>query len=177
MTESAFMPTSPVEANEGFYRQIGPGGDPIYFDPARNPPVHQSRFLPTSSDTDGLSLVWRRFRTEVWSAYRIEQPTVRFRLAVLRQLRLEQLASELGFTAMSYDSTADALDVKFGEPWAHCVATSINRVDYDNDSEAKKRIKDWAMGVARIVTSRDVIGPFHEPTDDDPYRPADASPE
>ncbi len=46
-----------IDKKEMLYRQIGPGGDPIYFNPDRNPPIHQSRFIPTSADTDGLSLI------------------------------------------------------------------------------------------------------------------------
>lgn len=166
------MQTPTVDVNEILYRQIGPGGDPIYFDPSRTPAVHQSRFLPTSKDVDGLSLVRGRFRTEIWSAHRPEQPTVRFRLAELQANRLRQLAADLGFATMSYTSNADSLDVEFGEPWAHCVVVEINRIDYDNNSESKKRIKEWAMGVAKLVSIQDVIGPFHEPTSHDPYRPA-----
>ena len=165
------MPTPNVDANELLYRQIGPGGDPIYFDPARNPPVHQSRFLPTNKDTDGLSLVRSRFRTAIWSAYRPEQPAVRFRLAMLQAIRLQQLASELGFQTLTYALTADGLDDRLGEPWAHCVVVEMNRADYDKDLDAKRRIKEWAMGVAKLVTDQDVIGPFREPGDRDPYRP------
>ena len=167
------MPTPSIESNEVLYRQIGPGGNPIYFDPTRNPPVHHSRFLPTSNDTDGLSLIRSRFRSEIWSAYRLEQPAARFRLAALQALRIQQLASDLGFQTLSFTSTADGLDAKFGEPWAHCVVVEINRADYDTDSVVKKQIKEWAMGMANLVTNQDVVGPLHELTDDDPYRPAD----
>lgn len=165
------MPTPHVDASEVLYRQIGPGGDPIYFDPARNPPVHQSRFLPTSKDSDGLSLVRSSFRTAVWAAHRREQPAVRFRLAELQAARLRELALELGFEVLTYGSTSDRLDDEFGEPWAHCVIVEINRVDYDNNSDSKRRIKDWAMGVVKLISDQNVIGPFQEPTDRDPYRP------
>lgn len=165
------MPTPNVDANETLYRQIGPGGNPIYVDPARTPVVHQSRFLPTTSDTDGLSFVRSRFRTEIWSAYRVEKPTVRFRLAVLQVNRLRQLALNLNYQPISYALCADALDDKFGEPLAHCVVVEINRGDYDKDSDAKKRIKEWAMGMANLVTIQDVKGPFQAPTDHDLYRP------
>lgn len=168
------MPTPHVDANEILYRQIGPGGNPIYFDPTRTPAIHQSRFLPTSRDADGLSLIRSRFRTEIWSAYRVEQPTVRFRLAILRSIRLQQLAEKLGIQAMTYAPSADSLDDKFGEPWAHCVIVEINRNEYDNNSDTKKLIKEWALGVANLVTKADVIGPFLEPTDLNPYRPANA---
>lgn len=165
------MPTPNVDTDEILYRQIGPGGNPIYFDPARTPVVHQVSFLPTPSDQDGLSLIRSKFRTEVWSSHRLEKPAVRFRLATLLANRLQQLALDLGFQAMSYVVSADSLDNKFGEPWAHCVVVEINRANYDSDLDARKRIKEWAVGVSRIITSNEVIGPFHEPRDDDPYRP------
>ena len=171
--EFDYMPTPNVDVNELLYRQIGPGGDPIYFDPERNPPVHQSRFLPTSKDADGLSLVRGRFRTEIWSAYRMEQPAVRFRLALLHASRIQHLSVNLGFQAWTLASTTDALDAKFGAPWAHCVAGEINRAAYDNDSNAKIRIKEWAMQVANLLTNQEVLGPFQEPTDVDSYRPQD----
>lgn len=166
------MSTPNVDENETLYRQVGPGGNPIYFDPERTPVVHQSRFLPTSQDADGLSLIRSRFRTEVWSAYRKEQPAVRFRLAVLHAHSLQQLASESGFETLSYGLNADGLDEDHGQPWAHCVVLQINRADYDGDADAKKRIKKWAMRVATLLTQQDVIGPFDEPTSQDPYRPA-----
>lgn len=165
------MPTPNVDANEILFRQIGPGGTPIYFDPTRTPVVHQSSFLPTSGDRDGLSLIRSRFRTDIWSAYRLEKPTVRFRLATLQANHLQRLALDLGFHKMSYVASADSLDSKFGEPWAHCVVMEINRVDCDKDLDAKKRIKEWAMGVANLITNQDVVGPFQEPCDNHPHRP------
>jgi len=75
---------------------------------------------------------------------------------------------------MTFAASADRLDERFGEPWAHCVVIEINRGVYDSNSDAKKRIKEWAMAVASLVTNQDVIGPFQEPTDHDPYRPANA---
>lgn len=162
-----------VHADELLYRQIGPRGNPIYFDPARTPPVHQSRFLPANNDTDGLSFIRSRLRTEIWSAFRLENPEVRFRLAIVKSSRMQLLPSDSGFQGLSFRSTADSLDARFGAPWAHCVVPEINRASYDNDLEAKRRIKDWAMGMANLVSNRDVIGPFQEPTDADRYRPND----
>lgn len=166
------MPTPQVSANEILYRQIGPNGNPIYFDPNRTPLVHQSLFLPSKSDADGLSMIRGRFRTEAWSAYRMERPEVRFRLAVLQSVRLSQIAVEEGIGRLSMLSTADSLDSERGEPWAHCVAAEINWNAYHSDPAAKKRIKSWALKVADNITSREVIGPFPEPNEDTPYRPS-----
>jgi hypothetical protein len=164
------MPTPAADADEVLFRQIGPGGNPIYFDPARNPPVHQSRFLPTDQDTDGLSMIRGRFRSEVWAAYRPEQPEKRFRLAVLRTDAITRLASNLGFQSLTLNPSEDSLDRRFGEPLAHCVVAEINRTDYDGGVELKVMIKEWAMAVSRTLATGDVIGPFVEPTQE-PYRP------
>lgn len=74
-------------------------------------------------------------------------------------------------SSLSFNATADSLDERFGAPWAHCVAAEINYTTYSGDSEAKKRIKEWAMKVAEMLTVDDVIGPFDKPTQSDPYRP------
>lgn len=165
------MNTPKVNEDEMLYRQIGPGGDPIYFNPDRNPPIHQSRFIPTSADTDGLSLIRSRFRTEVWSAYRLEQPSVRFRLAVIQAELLRRIALDSEFESLSYRVSADGIDDRFGEPWAHCVVAEMNRANYDSDVETKKKIKEWALRATKLIKKEDVIGPFDAPTDDDPYRP------
>lgn len=165
------MPTPAVHETEVLYRQVGENRSPIYFDPNRAPPVHRTVFIPTRKDTDGLSLIRSRFRTDIWAAYRLEQPTKRFRLARLQALSLRQLANDLGFQSLVFLATADGLDDQHGEPWAHCVVTNINRTDYDSDSDVKKRIKEWALGVANLITNDHVIGPFREPTEEDEYRP------
>lgn len=165
------MPTPPADDDELLYRQIGPRGNPIYFDPNKPCPVHQSVFLPSRKDTDGLSLLRRRFRTEIWSAYRLEQPSVRFRLARLQCGRLRQVATERGIPTLNHIPAPDALDIDHGEPWAHCLVSEVNRTAYDADQEARKRIKEWALGISDSISNDDVIGPFEEPTEGDAYRP------
>jgi hypothetical protein len=165
------MPTPDIDAAEVLFRQIGSGGNPIYFDPSRTPAIHQSRFLPTKQDIDGLSLIRSRFRTHIWAAYRPEKDSERFRLACLKVDTLRQKATQVGLSSLSFNATADSLDERFGAPWAHCVAAEINYTTYSGDSEAKKRIKEWAMKVAEMLTVDDVIGPFDKPTQSDPYRP------
>ena len=54
------MTTPVVGASEVLYRQIGDGGNPIFFDPNRESPVNSAIFLPARPDTDGLSLILRR---------------------------------------------------------------------------------------------------------------------
>lgn len=165
------MSTPSIGPEDVMYRQIGRGGNPIYYDAARNPPVHQSLFLPTGSDIDGLSLIQGKLRSQIWAAYRLEQPTTRFRLAALKVQSIQQNASSAGFGTLSFECSPDGLDNDQGEPWAHCVATEINRTAYDKDVDAKKKIKQWAMFVASGISQSDVLGPFAEPTDDDAYRP------
>jgi hypothetical protein len=48
----------------------------------------------------------------------------------------------------------------------------INRTTYDKDTKVKRRIKEWAFAMSNHIAQNDVIGPFAEPTDADPYRPA-----
>jgi hypothetical protein len=84
---------------------------------------------------------------------------------------MREISIGTGFTNLSFESSPDALDNQFGEPWAHCVVSAINRSDYDSSLSAKKMIKEWARKVANSVAKPDVIGPFATPTDEDQYRP------
>jgi hypothetical protein len=85
---------------------------------------------------------------------------------------LWQVAADVGIDSFSFEATPDALDEQHGEPWAHCVATEINRIAYDSNPAAKMRIKDWALAVANGITDQDVFGPYESPSGDDDYRPA-----
>ena len=165
------MPTPPVTNDETLYRQIGVGGNPIYFDPSRQPPIHRSLFLPSPNDSDGLSLIRARFRAAAWAAFRVEHPEVRYRLAQLLAAELEHHGQNVGFSDFPIESTSDALDDKHGPPFAHCVAIRINRVDYDSNAEKKKLIKEWALRVSDCLTRTAIIGPFAMPVDGDAYRP------
>jgi hypothetical protein len=166
------MPTPSVEANEKLLRQVGPGGTPIFVDPKRKPPIHFSRFIPTSDDADGLSLIRSRFRSEVWAAVRRERPDVRFHLARFLAETAIAIAEDVGLGALDFLPTEDALDQEFGEPWAHCVVQQLNRTEYAQNREAKKRIKEWAHRMAEGIPWNDVTGPFAEPSDQDAYRPS-----
>lgn len=165
------MQTPYVDESELLLRQLGPAANPIYFDAARKPPVHQAAFLPSRKDADGLSFIRGVFRSDVWAAYRSEQPTVRFRLARMEASSLNQVADDCGIEGFNFQPTPDELDNQNGPPWGHCVATKINRRDYDADDAAKRRIKEWALGVANLFAVHDVIGPFEAPTQNDQYRP------
>jgi hypothetical protein len=166
-----FMATHPVELSEPLRRQVGLGGNPIYFDATRAPPIlHYSLFLPGRDDADGLSLIRARHRTPIWSAFRPETPDVRYRLACLTADDVAHRARVVGF-GVTFDLSPDSLDHRFGEPWAHCVVREINRTAYDTDKEAKRRIKDWAHQIVEQIAPSDVIGPFAEPTDAAPHRP------
>lgn len=165
------MPTPDVESDEVLYRQISPGGTPIYFDPNRTPRVHSAALIPSHQDADGLSLIRSRYRSVIWAAYRAEKPTVRFLLASLPFGELSHLDTKREFLNPKYLPTTDGLDERFGEPWAHCVATHINRTDYDNDRNLKVRIKEWALAVANGIATDAIFGPFDEPDDRVPYRP------
>jgi hypothetical protein len=165
------MPTPAVDENEMLFRQVKSGGDPPFFDSVRKPVVHRTVFLPSNDDADRLSFIRSRFRSPGWSAYRPEKPCVRFRLACLRIPDLLQVADDCGIQQLNYQTTPDGLDERHGEPWAHGVIAEINRTDYDSDQDAKKRMKEWALGVADRLAKTDVIGPFQEPRDCDQYRP------
>ncbi len=165
------MPTSPVDHRELLYRQVSTGGEPIYYDPARKPPVHRAAFLPTRKDGDGLSVIRSRFRSLVWSAYRLERPADRFRLACILASTLNQFAGDHGIQDLHYTPTPDRLDKQYGEPFGHCSVAAINRAEYDADEAARVRIKEWALAVANHITNEDVLGPFAQPTENDHYRP------
>lgn len=165
------MATPAVSPEEIMYRQIPPGGNPIYFDPSRQSPVHRALFLPSREDTDGLSLIRGTFRSPIWSAFREEKPQIRFLLARFQAARLNKAAYWVGPAGLDYHPIPDMLDQRHGEPWAHCVATEINRMAYDSDHAAKKRIKEWALQVEGLVTNQDIFGPFAQPTEADSYRP------
>lgn len=158
------------------YRQVGPGGNPIYFDPNRSPVLYQSLFLPGRDDQDGLSLIRARYRSDIWSAFRPQNPAVRYRLARLIAGDAESIAKTVGIDDLHFDPTPDLLDEQHGEPWAHCVLREINRAIYDTDADAKDRIKEWALMMAKHVAESDVAGPFVAPTAADAYRPNDSEP-
>ena len=165
--------TPPVEPDEILFRQVAPhGGTPPLFQSGRQPPIHQNAFLPTRADADGLSLVRPRFRSVIWAAFRPEKQDVRYLLAPKSASVLRDLASSVQLP-IEFAPSADGLDEKHGEPFAHCVATSINRTEYDGSPEAKRKIKEWAAALAASLSEGDLRGPFPQPSEDDPYRPAD----
>ena len=172
-TEPESISTPPVSGNETLLRQIGPGGNPLYFDPDREPVVHAALFIPTSQDHDGLSLIRALFRSRPWAAYRTTKPDTRHRLAPLAEADLKHLAIEAGLPRLDFKPTPDDLDARHGEPWAHCVAVQINRVDYKDKSDTSKNeaIKNWAKAVAASLSLDHLEGPFDPPGANDPYRP------
>lgn len=165
------MTTPPVEDDEVLLRQVGEGGNPIYFDPNRKPPVVHALFLPTTADTDGLSMIRKKWRTEVWAAYRKERPQMRFRLAPVEVKQLREYARQAKIASFKIGSTPDVLDEEFGPPYAHCVLVSINRTDYETDPAAKRKIKEWARLVANGLQPLHILGPYEAPSSSDPYRP------
>lgn len=152
-----------VAETEELYRQIPPNGDPPFYQSEASPKVHPATFLPGRSDVDGLSMLRTAFRSLQWSAYRVEQPDKRFRVAQLSLRILSQLAHDVGFDALDVEATPDQLDRRFGEPYAHCVLVQINRPAYDRSREIKKRIKEWTEKVSRELTDESIHGPFDPP--------------
>lgn len=165
------MSTPPVEPDETLYRQLTPGGKPLYFDPTRNPPVLAAVFIPGTADIDGLSMIRARYRSPVWAAFRPNRPETRFSLATCAVSALRDIALRCGFTSWPCIPDPDELDGRFGEPWAHCVLGCVNRSDYESDHNTKKQIKQWAKWVAESLGPQNIARPFSPPTDDDPYRP------
>lgn len=165
------METPPVESSEILFRRIGTTGNPLPFDPKREPPLYQSCFLPQAGDSDGLSLIRARFRTAIWAAFSKDQPTKRYRLAEVEAEFLRRLAESNGFDGLTFPLTPDSLDAERGEPHGHCVAAEINRDDYDRDPKIRPRIKQWALHIVKALAADIPLGPFPEPTVDDPYRP------
>lgn len=165
------MTTPDVDGAEILYRQVGPGGTPIYYDPNRAPCLWTTLFLPTRGDTDGLSLIRSMFRSAVWCAVRTARPDVRYCLAPLVANKVSALATGVGLPSLTFLPTPDDLDERYGEPYAHCVIQQINVNDYNSGKEAKKRFKEWAQQVASSIQCGDILGPFEYPTEDQPYRP------
>ncbi len=168
------METPPVESGEMVYRQVGPGGNPVYFASGRKPPVHWSLFLPGRQDDDGLSLIRRRFRTPIWAAFRPDTPETRFRLICMDVALMQDVAQLAGLPEIGFEPTPDGLDQQHGPPWAHCAAREINRGEYDSNRQIKVRIKQWARDLADRIEHEQIIGPFDAPGSDDSYRPAAA---
>lgn len=50
------MQTPPVDSGEFIYRQVGEGGNPIYYDPNRSPPLYFALFLPGPNDLTACRL-------------------------------------------------------------------------------------------------------------------------
>lgn len=144
----------------------------MWFDPATVPPVKDRAFIPSSGDSDGLSLIRGQFRARPWAALRPPKQDVRYRLAALATGSLSQLAKEAGLPALTIECSPDTLDEQHGEPWAHCVAVQINRRDYDADREKKAAMKNWAYAVAASLSLDCIEGPFDPPDANEPYRPA-----
>ena len=167
------MSTPDVESCETLYRQIPPGGDPLFIDPSAYPCVHPSRFHPTKMDTDGLSLIRARFRSREWAAQREQQPEKQFKIVPVNARASEQIAAELELNDYSFLATADVLDDKHGEPWAHCVATDINNANFQKGTPTRPQIKEWAIAVAKQIKYEEIMGPFPRPTCDSTYRPTD----
>jgi hypothetical protein len=169
--------TPPVNATEVLVRQVKEGGgNPLFFDTTRapQPVLDRSLFIPQANDTDGLSLIRLRYRTEVWAAFRKETPDQRYRLARLLPSTLMQCARIAGVEWLNFTPSPDELDREHGEPWAHCVAKEINIVAYKDagDPDAKKRIRTWAEQVSRLVAAADITGPYPPPNPvNDSYRP------
>lgn len=163
--------TPDVDANELVFRQVGPGGNPLWFDPDRPIPLYHALLLPSSDDTDGLSLIRERFRSKVWAAFRPHRNNVNFRLIVLKVKSLQDHAVAMQMSEFNLMASPDALDDVHGHPWAHCVAVQINRKDYDTLPHVRKQIKAWARQVSSSLQLVCVTEPFESPSSDDPYRP------
>ncbi len=171
MTQNQIVSSLPAP-NERFYRQVGRGGNPTYYEEGRGPSIHSSVFLPNRCDIDGLSIISCQYRRHIWAAFRKENPDERYRLIVLEYGLINSIAHEVGLGDLHVTPTPDSLDCDFGEPWAHCIIQEINRQVYDKDVEIKKKIKSWAQLVANNIQSPSVIGPFAKPEPGvDQYRP------
>ena len=165
------MSTPPVNAAEVIFRQIGPGGTPIYFDPNRSPPLHFAplparvkRFGRTVADSISFSH-GNLVGISRGSSGRSLSPCTR----CCRESRRNSPRQRHRSVEVS-TQVPMRLDVQNGSPWAHCVAREINRTQYDADNVAKRRMKEWALAMADHIQPAEIIGPFQRPTQADPYR-------
>lgn len=159
------------EDNENVARQLPPGGSPKIVDFGNSTPVHSSIFIPTDRDVDGLSMIRLRFRSKEWASHRREKPNVAFMLAIKKLSDLSSIAISAGFESFDFSPSPDALDREYGEPWAHFVASQINRRDYDNKIGEKAKIKTWAKLVCQAISIQEIISPPNQPLSSFEYRP------
>ncbi len=73
-----------VNSPSKVYRQLILGGNPLWYDSSKAPPISSAAFLPSPEDTDGLSLIDTSSRSAVWAALRVEAPTTQRYVAELR---------------------------------------------------------------------------------------------
>lgn len=165
------LSTPTFDEGEIAFRQIPPGGSPVFYCDGRVPPVHRSLFLPSARDHDGLSMCRNRFRAITWCAFRVEKSETRFQLARVTIGQLNRACHEVGIADARLQATPDELDRQHGEPWAHFVVGAINRLEYETSEIAKKAIKEWALQMAEWIGESEILGPFRIPNEDDSYRP------
>lgn len=134
--------------------------------------MHWTFVRPTPNDSDGVSLIRKRYRAMTWAAFRPNKPKTRYEVAIVSAKVLRTLAVDAGLGSLSILPTPDDLDVREGHPWAHCVLAEITWEAY-SDPDSKLKIKEWAQAVAKSVRTRDVVGPFSVPGPADEYRPKD----
>ncbi len=162
-----------VAFDEPLYRQVLPNaGTPLYLDRSLAPPVHHALFRPTKNDVDGLSLLRSKYRSQVWCGQRPGQLGNCYCLINLQSNELSRIAEACGLGPITFTVSPDDFDRRFREPYAHCVAKEINHTEYISNDAAKKRMKNWAIEVSRSITIDCVIGPFHQLTAEDSYRPS-----
>lgn len=106
------------------YRQLITGGQPLWYDTTKTPPVSSAAFIPSSQDTDGLSLIDCSSRSKVWAAHRVEAPTTTTYVAELEVSDIEKIATEAKLVhELSCDP--DRLDTLFGLPISHWICWSV----------------------------------------------------
>jgi len=147
--------TPPIHSTEVVFRQLR-SAVVVAAESPDDPNRFYSEFLPSSGDSDGLSMLRAAYRTPVWCAYRKAKPDERYRL-------FRFTFGELELAAVGWSLTAkvdpDDLDDEFGEPFAHFVLPEVNKPDYKNNPEARARIKTWARQVLRLISAASMVPP------------------
>jgi len=164
------MDNHDVRSCEMLYRQI-PHGHEYFFNSEANPCVHPSSFHPSPKDDDGLSLIRSKFRGDEWAAHRAETPLKEFKIARINAGKALECGLAVNLADFSFLSSPDSLDEHFGAPWAHCLATKINKPDFQKGTKTRELIKQWAWQIAESIEIADVLGPYPKPPGEINYRP------
>jgi|GEM_PF-3789523 len=151
-------PAVVIEPDELLYRQLKPRVNTQWIDGGGDPPVPPAFFKPSQADTDGLSLLRASVRHHRWAAFRVEQPDVRFRLAVVSAEVLKGLGCRI-------EQSDDALDRQHATH-AHICVPELSHAAFAKGQGNRDR-RSRALQLREDICTKGVrfaaLGPFDDP--------------